>query len=281
MDTWAKTFLHELGPSCGMPDKYIEHTDKPAIVDKLTDGKEEPNGNSKVSGGTGSSDTNVIQGTCPKNPRKRRIIEGGDNNKTALDGSNVKYLIPSQLSEKSMCIYQLILKVCKDDEGLSVIKRLTTNSPFTKPGDQKDDVKKLSGRSLDAMVTELVNKNTLEPTYLVNIHNGNIIELPRKNGQRYTDPSVTASIAATGPGDDNENLSGYQYFNVAASYRRMMAQYSKTYFDCFARGDVVIHRSENNTVFNIALAQYMFFIWAKKYGVFEYLRQKHSTNLYR
>ena len=95
---------------------------------------------------------------------------------------------------------------------------------------------KISGRSLDMFLVETLRLKTISYT------------LYDRNGTFYLDaPGTTAR------------------FYLTASYRVMLKKYTKTFFDCFARGTQIYI---NNKA--VAIGQFLFFKWAQKYCVYEF-----------
>jgi len=64
-------------------------------------------------------------------------------------------------------------------------------------------------------------------------------------------------------------------FDIQASYRQKMYQYSKRYFDCFARGDVIEHQLSDGTNLDISLCQFMFFLWVFEFKIDQFLLQNY------
>ena len=60
-------------------------------------------------------------------------------------------------------------------------------------------------------------------------------------------------------------------FNISLSYQSKLKFYTKTYFDCFGRGCVVIDTLSNGTVIHVPIAQYIFYEWAYKHMVIEFM----------
>jgi len=95
---------------------------------------------------------------------------------------------------------------------------------------------KISGRSLDMFLVETLRLKTISYT------------LYDRNGTFYLDPPGTIAR-----------------FYLTASYRVMLKKYTKTFFDCFARGTQIYI---NNKA--VAIGQFLFFKWAQKYCVYEF-----------
>ena len=98
-----------------------------------------------------------------------------------------------------------------------------------------------SGRTIDTLVTRFTKKHST--CYIV----------PSKN---IFDPCHTVDLEDT--------------------YKQKMFQYSKTFFDCFARGTVVVHTLNSGEKIKLVLCQFMFFIWSERFSLIEFLRLHYS-----
>lgn len=150
------------------------------------------------------------------------------------------------LSIRAKEIYKEILLACDTDEKLLRIKRLVDGGPVL--------AKKISGRTIDTLVTRFPRYNNV--CYYIDVterSNTKIIDYPN-----------------TSPGQK------IILFDIGSSYRQKMHQYSKTYFDCFGRGDEVEHILNSGESVNISLCQFTFFIWADQFKVFEFLESQYD-----
>ena len=95
---------------------------------------------------------------------------------------------------------------------------------------------KISGRSLDMLLIETLRLKTIH--YM----------LYNRTGKFYSNP----------PGKPTR-------FYLTASYRVMLKKYTKTFFDCFARGTQIYINDAP-----VAICQFLFFKWAQKYCVYEF-----------
>ena len=59
-------------------------------------------------------------------------------------------------------------------------------------------------------------------------------------------------------------------FNLNESYRAMVAKFSKSLFDCFARGPIIEINCASG-IYKIALCKITFFWWMRKYSVDQYI----------
>jgi hypothetical protein len=156
-----------------------------------------------------------------------------------------KVLQPKDLKIRAGEIYKEILQMCSTDGELLRIKNLIDNGP--------ELAKKVSGRTIDTLVTRFPRYNNV--CYHLDVTN------PKK-------PSIIQEKDITP--DKVITL-----FDIGSSYRHKMHQYSKTYFDCFGRGDEVEHTLTCGTKIRISICQFTFFIWADRFKVFEFLDQEY------
>jgi hypothetical protein len=154
-----------------------------------------------------------------------------------------KVLDVSELSTRAREIYGQILIQCPTDEDILKVKHLIDEGP---PVDRK-----VSGRTIDTLVTRFPKFHN--SCYYLDVTDP-------KNSKIVTQPDY--------PGRTT------MLFDIGSSYRKKMTQYSKTYFDCFGRGDEVEHKLQNGEVINISICQFTFFIWASRFQVFEFLKDQ-------
>jgi hypothetical protein len=157
-----------------------------------------------------------------------------------------KVLHKSELKIRGLEIYKEILDLCPSDEELLRIKRLVGIGPSI--------AKKVSGRTIDTLVTRF-------PRYY--------------NVCYYLDVTDKDNITIVSNCSDTSRKT--MLFDIGSSYRMKMHQYSKTYFDCFGRGDEVLHTLQSGDKLNISLCQFMFFIWAERFKVFEFLDREFDN----
>jgi hypothetical protein len=160
---------------------------------------------------------------------------------------NVTYhkriLSANALSIRARQIYQQIICSCPTDDSILAIKRLIDGGQST--------TKKVSGRTIDTLVTRFPRYHNV--CYYLDV----------------TDPNNTKIVPYSDSLDRTIIL-----FDIGSSYRNKMHQYSKTYFDCFGRGDEVEHILSDGNIINMSLCQFTFFIWASRFKVFEFLKDE-------
>lgn len=154
----------------------------------------------------------------------------------------------NELSTKAKFVYEHILKKCPTDNDILKIYNLIQNGVTY-------DSKKISGRTIDTLVTQVPKYSNA--CYYLDVTNPN-------------DIFIVESL-------DHKKKKKIILFDIGSSYRKKMQQYSKAYFDCFKRGELVSHKLENGEYINISLCQYNFFIWASHFKVFEYLMKIIDT----
>jgi hypothetical protein len=142
-------------------------------------------------------------------------------------------------------IYKEIIQLCPDDRRLLTIHTLIQSHRS-----------RWSGRTLDALVTRFHHHHAT--TYLLDITDG-------------TPAKIVTRVESVGR--------VVVLFDIADSYKHKMYQYSKMYFDCFARGPEVLHQLNNGHVIQISLCQFMFFIWADVFKVFDFLELEYTNVL--
>lgn len=114
----------------------------------------------------------------------------------------------------------------------------------------------LSGRTIDVFMTHMcVHK-------LVRI------------GKKYAELDTSALTYSMPPPQVNDDQ-----INISVSYKRQLTTYGKRYFDCFARGNILQYVTQDNKYIGIPLCQYMFYIWARRYGVISYIYSIKKTVL--
>ena len=199
--------------------------------------------------------------TVEDNDRKRNIsariknlcgdnIELGDIINKRLHKFNLSYSIEyektrikvSDLSLKAYQVYTYILKECPTDNDLYEIQNFINNGSAL--------FKRSSGRTIDTLMTRFQRYHNV--CYYLDV----------------TDPKHPIMC------DKYEEGKNMILFDIGASYRQKMHQFSKTYFDCFGRGYEVEHHLNNNQIMYISLCKFTFFIWARRFLVFKFL-QKH------
>lgn len=154
---------------------------------------------------------------------------------------NKKVTLASNLCARAREVYNHILSQCPTDASILAIKRMIDEGP-------SQSGRKISGRTIDALVTRC--DKFFNVHYYLDV----------------TDPANAKIVdVCSCPGRKIE------LFDVCASYRTNMAQFSKTYFDCFGRGDEVTHQLTSGEQVGICLCQFMFFIWADRFRVFDFL----------
>ena len=135
-------------------------------------------------------------------------------------------------------VYREILRDCPTDANLCHIDNLIKSGPGLN----------ISGRMVDFFVTQI--PKYINMSYLLDV----------------TDQPAQI-VQSRIPGRN------VVLFDLGNSYRQKMQQYSKSYFDCFARGSRICHVLTSGEILQISLCQYQFFIWADRFRVFEYLQQ--------
>lgn len=150
-----------------------------------------------------------------------------------------------QLGLRGRDVYNSIIKELNTDDKIMHIHNLIYRG--------HDFLKKYSGRTIDTLTTRFQRyRNTCY-----------YIDTTNKQNPVYCD-TVTNEQLKSG------NLI---FFDIGESYRQKMAQYSKTYFDCFGRGYRVLHTLQSGKTLYLSLCQYVFFIWASKFLVFHFLEK--------
>ena len=154
---------------------------------------------------------------------------------------NKKVTRASDLCARAREVYDHILSQCPTDADILAVKRMIDEGP-------SQSGRKISGRTIDTLVTRCDKYFNVH--YYLDV----------------TDPANARIVdTCSYPGRKIE------LFDVGASYRTNMAQFSKTYFDCFGRGDEVTHQLASGEQVGICLCQFMFFIWANRFRVFDFL----------
>ena len=149
-------------------------------------------------------------------------------------------------------IYKGILKVCDTDAKVLRIHKLITKGPMIS--------KKISGRTIDTLVTRFPRYNDV-CYYLDVTSTENTFLLPDQSAESINCDSLDRKIIL---------------FDIGSSYRHKMQQYSKTYFDCFGRGEEVLHTLHSGATIRMSLCQFPFFIWADRFKVFDFLEAKYD-----
>lgn len=153
-----------------------------------------------------------------------------------------RVLQPQDLSIKASGVYRHILRQCPTDQDLLAMLKMIDAGPYAQH-------LKISGRTVDTLMTRFPKYHNV--CYYLDV----------------TDPDHSTIVSgASAPGRT------IILFDIGSSYRNKMHQYSKTYFDCFARGDVVEHTLSCSRKINISMCQFMFYLWAKRFKVFEFLK---------
>ena len=153
-----------------------------------------------------------------------------------------KVLQVYELDNKALQIYKQILHLCPSDKAILQIHNLIHNLAKTK---------KISGRMVDILMT--VYPKIYNSSYYLDISNPSKVE-------------IVSYI--------NENVI---LFDIGSAYKRKMNQYSKSYFDCFGRGAGVLHKLNSGKNISIHICQFIFFIWADRFKIFEYLSSKRDV----
>jgi len=153
-----------------------------------------------------------------------------------------RVLQPQDLSIKANGVYQHILRHCPADQDLLAVLKMIDAGPYAQ------DLK-ISGRTVDTLMTRFPKYHNV--CYYLDV----------------TDPDHSTIL-----GGESTPGRTVILFDIGSSYRNKMHQYSKTYFDCFARGDVVEHTLSCSRKINISMCQFMFYLWARRFQVFEFLK---------
>lgn len=151
----------------------------------------------------------------------------------------------SELSARGKSVYDYILKECPTDDHILRMKDLIHNGVVK-------DSKKISGRTIDILVTQLPRHTNA--CYYLDITDSNNIFIVESDINTLSDTNRKIIL-----------------FDIGSSYKKKMQQYSKAYFDCFRRGDIVLHTLRNGTKLELSLCQYNFFLWASQFKVFDFL----------
>lgn len=149
---------------------------------------------------------------------------------------------PDQLSVRGAEVYKELLSLCSETELVRIQELI------------KFYQNRWSGRTIDALVTRFHYTNRV--SYYLDV----------------TDLSAVCIVKEPiAPGRT------IKLFDIGEGYRSKMIQYSKTYFDCFARGVPVLHRLSDGTDLAISLCQSMFFIWADRHKIFDFLQNEEPN----
>jgi hypothetical protein len=151
-------------------------------------------------------------------------------------------VLPSELSAIEKDVYFVILKCLPTDEAVLRISNMIQFGHLSQIA---------SGRTIDTLMTKYAEIRSVH--YLLDV---GVV------------PHRIATAEST-----NTVL-----FDIGDSYRTNMKTYSKTFFDCFGRGQLVKHRLGSGAEVVISLCKFLFYIWADKYLVFDYL-QKHADEI--
>jgi len=152
-----------------------------------------------------------------------------------------RVLTIDELSTRAREVYEHILTQCPTDASLRAIQLLINQGP---PVDQK-----ISGRTIDTLVTRY--PRYADVCYYLDI----------------TDPTNTFIVTKI----SSDSSRKFMLFDIGASYRKKMQQFSKTYFDCFGRGDEVSHIMTDGSTMTISICKFSFYIWAQRFRVFDFL----------
>jgi hypothetical protein len=142
---------------------------------------------------------------------------------------------PNQLPLRDQYIYKYITQWLPKDRDLRTVYNMFTGGSGS-----------TSGRTIDTLVTRFTKLN--ESSYYLDL----------------TD-------------NDIKIVSGYEtgrniiIFDINASYKSKLQQFSKTYFDCFKRGNTVAHQMKDGSVLPISLCQFTFYVWAKNFKILDFL----------
>lgn len=148
----------------------------------------------------------------------------------------------SDLTIKATQVYDHIINACPNDSAILRIHNLINKGPY-------HPHHKVSGRSIDMLITRY--------TKFVDIF-------------YYLDPTPTGFRIVS----EHQRTDRTILFNVKSSYNMKLQQYSKTYFDCFNRGTLVWHKLSDGSPIRISLCQFMFYIWASRFCVFDFFETK-------
>jgi hypothetical protein len=152
----------------------------------------------------------------------------------------------SKLGVRSLAAYKYIIQILDTDAKVLRIQQL-----IQYPFGTENKNRKVSGRTIDTLVTRFHKYHNV--TYYIDQTTRQIVDTFRLK---------------------NDNI---LLFDIGGSYRQMMQQHSKTYFDCFARGESVVHRlKDSGKKIIMALCQFTFFIWADRFCVLDFLKQMYS-----
>ena len=150
-----------------------------------------------------------------------------------------RILSPDQLDTEGRRAYDYVLRQCDTDAKLRDMLTFV----------QRGSSRKVSGRTVEAVVTRY----------------------PRHHPLRYWWHEASRRVVAS-PGP------GVVLFDLATEYATQLRLWSKTYFDCFGRGDPVRHTMRDGEVLQLPLCQLIFFLWARRTGLLGFIEQ-HETRL--
>lgn len=84
-------------------------------------------------------------------------------------------------------------------------------------------------------------------------------------------PGSCAYYLLPGGGYSRMFVHGAYFFDASESYKSFMALYSKSYFDTFSRGSIVLYTCKGKPSILLSLCQYMLFHWSLRFGLFDFL----------
>lgn len=164
---------------------------------------------------------------------------------------------PCDLRGKDKLMYEHITEnIAKTDKEILNILELIKTIDNSKSKNKR----KISGRLMDTLCTRF--SKYFDSFYYIDVtHTSN----PRIVG--FAEDTV-----------DRPKGKNIILFDLCESYKRQMSRFSKTYFDIFSRSSIVEHplASGKNETVDISLCQVIFFAWAKKFCVFEFLHAKYQ-----
>lgn len=164
---------------------------------------------------------------------------------------------PDEMSAKQREIYDELRRDPKFEENIVWMKTQTLSDLIGAPSDSSQRV---SGRVVDSLMTKY-------PRF-EDVHY--YIDVTDRAHTRYVSRLQYWAERNTG------RTGRYILFNISSAYRSHMNLYSKTFFDPFGRGVEVLHQMKSGEHVTFSMCKLMFYMWARKYHVFDFLRDKYE-----
>ena len=157
-------------------------------------------------------------------------------------GNKKKQVTIEQLPIRGAEVYKEILYQCSEEDIIRIRNTIQTHQATS------------SGRTIDTLVTRFHHSHST--SYYLDVtdgYPGTIVKTAKLPNRRII------------------------LFDIGDAYIHKMGQYSKNYFDCFARGDEVLHQLKNGSIVSLSLCQFMFFYWAEAFRVLDFLQSEQNS----